>query len=73
VITERALTGIEAKPSFDETVRIMDEMERLLAEMKEMMSIIKGIVGDEPEGQAYSASINDRAALSRAGNVIRGS
>jgi len=69
VITEKALKGFEAKPSFDETVKIMDEMERLLTEMKEMMSIIKGILGDEPEGQAYGASINDMAA----GNVIRGS
>lgn len=69
MITEKALKGFEAKPSFDETVKIMDEMERLLTEMKEMMSIIKGILGDEPEGQAYGASINDMAA----GNVIRGS
>lgn len=73
MITEKALTGIEVKPSFDETVRIMDEMERLLNEMKEMMSIIKDILGDEPEGQSSGASINDRSALGRAGNVIHGS
>jgi hypothetical protein len=49
MIIERAFQGIEPKPSLDEAVKIMDEMDRLINEMKETIDIIKRIVGEESE------------------------
>ncbi len=66
-------TGIECKPSLDETVKIMDEMDHLLYEMKEMMAVIKRIPGEEIENQEYGSSIEDRITFRPPGNVIHSS
>ena len=56
MIIEREFTGIESKPSLDETVKTLDEIDRLLNEMKDTMRMIKSILGEEVEGQACISS-----------------
>ena len=51
-----ALNGTGHKTSLDETVKIMDEMNRLINEMKETMDIIKRILGEEANGEAIMSS-----------------
>ncbi|RJO61897.1 MAG: hypothetical protein C4542_05335 [Dehalococcoidia bacterium] len=70
---ERVFTGIESAPSLDETVKIMDEMDRLLIEMKEMMAVIKGILGEEIEHQAHGSFSEDGIIFRPHGNVIHSS
>jgi hypothetical protein len=47
MIIESSVTGIKPNASLVETVKIMDEMDRLLNEMRETMSTIKSLLDEE--------------------------
>ena len=55
MITERS-TGIHAGASLDETVKLMNEMDRLLGEMKDTMRTIKRILGEDDVATTVQAS-----------------
>jgi hypothetical protein len=59
MIKDNGLIGINSEASLDETIKIMDEMERLLCEMKEILRTIQRIPGENIAGQPPRLSIGD--------------
>ena len=67
---EKAPFETKNAPSHDETVKIMDGMERLLNEMQEMMDIIKRILCEENR-DPFDDLISKRVSFLPAETLIR--
>ena len=72
MITERANTGIDANPSIGDTVKILDEMDRLLNEMEDTMHVIKQLLGEESKYNLFSPGV-DAGSHQDIESVIQGS
>ena len=68
-----ASAGIKSKASFGETIKITDEMDRLLCEMKEIMRTIQRILGEETEEQPSRLSIEDNAPYFPSEHIMQSS
>jgi hypothetical protein len=70
MIADDALTKMISEPSIDVTFKIIAEMDQLLEEMKETMSIIKDMLGENTEGHLSFASSENKNSFNSQISVI---